>query len=89
MESSDSLQEKFNGPRFLIGVRIENVPSYLHEVDLVLDCPGLGELKCDIAYGGNFYAIIDPQPGCDSLDSLNVSDIKRFRNVSSQTYNEN
>ena len=59
-------------------VRIENVPSYLHEVDLVLDCPGLGELKCDIAYGGNFYAIIDPQPGCDSLDSLNVSDIKRF-----------
>ena len=26
MESSDSLQEKFKGPRFLIGVRIENVP---------------------------------------------------------------
>lgn len=59
-------------------VRIENVPSYLHKADLIFDCPGLGKLKCDIAYGGNFYAIIDPQPGCDALDSLNVSDIKRL-----------
>ena len=27
-----------------------------------VDCPGLGELVVDVAYGGNFYAIVEPQP---------------------------
>ena len=27
-----------------------------------VDCPELGELVVDIAYGGNFYAIVEPQP---------------------------
>ena len=29
--------------------------------DIEIDCPGLGELKVDVAYGGNFYAIVEPQ----------------------------
>ena len=35
--------------------------SYLAEEGLTIDCPELGELIFDVAYGGNFYAIIDPQ----------------------------
>jgi 4-hydroxyproline epimerase len=26
-----------------------------------VECPDLGELSVDVAYGGNFYAIVDPQ----------------------------
>lgn len=42
-------------------VRITNIASFLHAEDLPIDCPGLGPLKVDVAYGGNFYAIVDPQ----------------------------
>jgi 4-hydroxyproline epimerase len=42
-------------------VKITNVPSYLEAKNLTVDCPGLGMLTLDVAYGGNFYAIIDPQ----------------------------
>ncbi len=42
-------------------VRLTNVPSYLHATALTAECSGLGELVVDVAYGGNFYAIVDPQ----------------------------
>jgi 4-hydroxyproline epimerase len=42
-------------------VKITNVPSYLEAKNLTVECPGLGLLTLDVAYGGNFYAIIDPQ----------------------------
>ncbi len=42
-------------------VRITNVASYLHSEGIEVECSGLGHLKLDVAYGGNFYGIIDPQ----------------------------
>lgn len=42
-------------------VRLVNVPSFLVETNLSVDCPGIGRIHFDVAYGGNFYAIIDPQ----------------------------
>jgi 4-hydroxyproline epimerase len=42
-------------------VRLTNVPSYLDQSNLKVDCPDLGELVVDVAYGGNFYAIVDVQ----------------------------
>lgn len=42
-------------------VRLVNVPAFLHSEGLEVDCPGLGPLTVDVAYGGNFYAIVDPQ----------------------------
>lgn len=42
-------------------VKLVNVPSYLAAENLEVDCPHLGTLILDVAYGGNFYAIIDPQ----------------------------
>jgi len=42
-------------------VRITNVPSFLHAEGLVVECPDLGEIRVDVAYGGNFYAIVEPQ----------------------------
>lgn len=49
--------------RFVEEVRLTNVPSFVHTTGLSVECPGLGELTVDIAYGGNFYAIVEPQAG--------------------------
>jgi len=42
-------------------VRITNVPAFLYARGLTAECPGLGEVTVDVAYGGNFYAIVEPQ----------------------------
>ena len=40
-------------------VTLENVPSYCHALDEVVQVPGFGPVRYDIAYGGNFYAIVE------------------------------
>lgn len=42
-------------------VKFRNVASYLAVEELEIDSPHLGKLKVDVAYGGNYYAIVDPQ----------------------------
>jgi 4-hydroxyproline epimerase len=59
-------------------VRITNVASYLAMPEVKVDCPGLGEIAVDIAYGGNFYAIVEPQPNYAGLESLSADDILRW-----------
>lgn len=49
-------------------VKLTNVASYLDATDLTADCPGLGELTFDVAYGGNFYAIVDAQRNFPGLE---------------------
>lgn len=49
-------------------VKLTNVPAYLASEALTIDCPDLGELVFDVAYGGNFYAIIDVQPHFEGLE---------------------
>jgi proline racemase len=39
-------------------VTLKNVPSFLYQTDVEVDVPELGRVKVDIAYGGNFYAIL-------------------------------
>ncbi len=59
-------------------VRLLNVPAYLEARDVEVDVPGLGRLTCDVAYGGNFYAILDPQPGFAGLEALTADDVLRL-----------
>ncbi|MEM1411014.1 MAG: 4-hydroxyproline epimerase [Pseudomonadota bacterium] len=57
-------------------VRLVNVPAYCHATGLEVDCPELGgSLTVDVAFGGNFYAIIEPQPGFDDLDALSAQEL--------------
>ncbi len=67
--------------QFIEQVRLTNVPSFLARSEVRVDCPELGELVVDIAYGGNFYAIIDPQPNYSGLESMAASDIQRLSPV--------
>ncbi|WP_439814583.1 4-hydroxyproline epimerase [Zavarzinia sp. CC-PAN008] len=64
--------------RFVEQVRLFNVPAYLHAADVRVDVPGLGELVLDVAYGGNYYAIVEPQPNFPGLDSLSAGDLVRL-----------
>ncbi|HSM68526.1 MAG TPA: 4-hydroxyproline epimerase [Xanthomonadales bacterium] len=73
---SASYEEKGGKVR---SVRITNVPSFLYQQRLEIDCPELGgALLVDVAYGGNFYAIIEPQPVYSGLSDLSASDILRI-----------
>ncbi|MES2276379.1 MAG: 4-hydroxyproline epimerase [Bacteroidota bacterium] len=50
-------------------VKLTNVPAYLAAEDLEVECPGLGQLTFDVSYGGNYYAIIDPQENFSGLEN--------------------
>ncbi|MFR9780303.1 proline racemase family protein [Micromonospora sp. MS34] len=39
-------------------VTIRNVPSYSHQLDATVEVPGFGTARYDLAYGGNFYAMV-------------------------------
>jgi 4-hydroxyproline epimerase len=56
-------------------VRIRNVASYLAASGVGIEVPGFGPLVLDIAYGGNFYAIIEPQGAYQGLDQLGAARI--------------
>jgi len=56
-------------------VRIRNVASYLAADSVAIDIPGLGPLKIDVAYGGNYYAIVEPQGAYRGLDALGAAGI--------------
>ena len=40
------------------GVTLRNVPAFLHARDQEVDVPGVGRVTYDMAFGGNFYALL-------------------------------
>jgi 4-hydroxyproline epimerase len=59
-------------------VKIRNVPAYLAEEGIQIDVPGFGPLTIDVAYGGNFYAIVEPQGAYAGIDALGAAEILRL-----------
>jgi 4-hydroxyproline epimerase len=45
---------------------------------LTIDCPELGELVFDVAYGGNYYAIVDPQKNFSGVQDFTASKIVQY-----------
>ena len=56
-------------------VRITNVPSYVAATGIAVDVDGIGPLSIDVAYGGNYYAIVEPQGAYTGLDDLGADRI--------------
>lgn len=69
-------------------VTITNVPSFLYARDLEIDLPGVGPLKFDVAYGGNFYAIFEPQPGYADMSQFTAFEIQQLSPVARRLINE-
>lgn len=66
-----------NGP-YVDSVRITNVASYLHARAITAEVEGLGTVTADVAYGGNYYAIIDPQACFAGLENMQPSEVLRL-----------
>ncbi len=69
-------------------VKLTNVASYLAASDLAIDSPHLGELVIDVAYGGNFYAIIDTQKKFMGLEKYSSFELIQFSKVLRKIINE-
>jgi 4-hydroxyproline epimerase len=59
-------------------VKIRNVPAYLAQEGIKIDVPDFGALTIDVSYGGNFYAIIEPQGAYTGIDALGAAEILRL-----------
>lgn len=60
---------------FVESIKLFNVASYLHSADVNVDVHGVGTLSVDIAYGGNFYAVVEPQANWLGLEGQSTADI--------------
>ena len=69
-------------------VRITNVASFLHAEGLTVECPGLGEITVDVAYGGNFYAIVDRQENYRDMADHSAGDLIAWSPVVRRRLNE-
>jgi proline racemase len=70
-------------------VRLRNVPAFVVELDAEVEVPSLGNVRYDMAFGGNFYALVaadsvglDPVPknsqrlieaGLDTIHAINAA----------------
>ena len=54
-------------------VTIENVPAFRHHADVEVDVPGVGRVRGDVAYGGNWFFLAEV-PGV-SLGMANVREL--------------
>ena len=69
-------------------VKLTNVPAYLHSEGLEAECPDLGFLKVDVAYGGNFYAIVDPQENFKGIQDHSAAELIRWSPILRNKLNE-
>ena len=69
-------------------VKLVNVPAYLDSEGLAVECPDLGSLRVDVAYGGNFYAIVDPQANFQGLQAYPADQLIAWSRVLRQRLNE-
>ena len=69
-------------------VKLTNIKSYLAAENLEVDCPDLGILHVDVAYGGNFYAIVDPQMNFSGLENYRADQLISWSRVIRERLNE-
>ena len=58
----------------IITVKLIDVPSFAYALDRIIDVSGIGKLRVDIGYGGNFFVIAQAvDMGFASIDPENTS----------------
>ena len=69
-------------------VKLTNVASYLHSTGLEIECPDLGTLTVDVAYGGNYYCIVDPQENFPGMHEFTAAQLITWSQVVRKRMNE-
>nr|WP_321462071.1 4-hydroxyproline epimerase [uncultured Cohaesibacter sp.] len=64
--------------RYVEEVRLTNVPAFLYAEGLSAEIEGLGEVHVDVAYGGNFYAIVEPQDCYRDMADFSAGELVGF-----------
>lgn len=82
-----NIQYKQEGGK-VISVKLTNVPAYLAAEALIVDCDALGELLIDVAYGGNFYAIVDIQKNFKGLEHYTADQLIAWARALRKKINE-
>jgi 4-hydroxyproline epimerase len=62
-------------------VKLTNIASFLAAENIEVECPELGTLTVDVSYGGNFYAIVDPQPNFKGLQEYSADKLISWSRV--------
>ena len=69
-------------------VKLINVKSFLAAEGLTVECPKLGEIVFDVSYGGNYYAIVEPQENFEGVHAFSASKIIQYSQIVRQRINE-
>ena len=69
-------------------VKLTNIPGFLYKEKLEVECPELGILYADVAYGGNFYAIIDAQQNFADMVDYSADQLISWSRVLRTQFNE-
>lgn len=69
-------------------VKLINIKSFLAAEKLTVECPDLGTLTVDVSYGGNFYAIVDPQENFKGIENYTADQLISWSRVCRQRMNE-
>ena len=82
-----SIEYEHNG-QYVDRVRLTNVPAFLYTEGLEVECPDLGPIKVDVAYGGNFYAIVEPQENYTDMQDYSALQFIAWSPVLRERLNE-
>ena len=69
-------------------VKLTNVGAFLHSEHLEVQSSVLGTMYVDVAYGGNFYAIVDMQENFDGIDAFTADQLISMSRELRQRINE-
>ncbi len=75
--------------QYVESVKLTNVPGFLHSRDIAVDMPELGgRIAVDVAYGGNFYAIVEAQEHFRDIADFTAGDLVRLSPILRRRLNE-
>ena len=69
-------------------VKLTNVPAFLAKENISIDLPGCGLLNIDVAYGGNFYAIVDEQDNFSGIQDFTAGELISMSKLLRKIINE-
>jgi 4-hydroxyproline epimerase len=72
------------------GKKVKSVKliNVLAAENIEVECPDLGQLKVDVSYGGNFYAIVDLQENFKGLENYTADQLISWSRVMRKKINE-
>ena len=81
------IEYRKNGDK-ISAVKLTNVPAFLAATNLTIQCSDLGNISVDVAYGGNFYAIVDPQENFTGIQDYAADQLIRWSREIREKLNE-